>query len=123
MALDFLQVSQQIKQLGDKAYLDQHEIVSKLAEIRQQLEDCASALESLQNKVQEVVRAHDPSLRCAVPVSEALNSRHPLPEMPEQVSVIAADGSQIFADRHAEVEYCLVNTGAIWMQYGMNAAP
>jgi hypothetical protein len=37
--------------------------------------------------------------------------------------LIAADGSQIFADRHAEVDYCLVNTGAIVMRYGSSAAP
>ena len=59
------------------------------------------------------MRNYDQTLRCAVPVDEALNSRHALPPMPEQVTLIAADGSQIFADRHAEVEYCLVNTGAI----------
>jgi hypothetical protein len=52
-----------------------------------------------------------------------LNSSHSLPPMPEQVTLIAADGSQIFADRHAEVEYCLVNTGAIVMRCGLPEAP
>ncbi len=34
-----------------------------------------------------------------------------------------ADGSQIFADRHAEQEYGLVNTGAIWMRSEAAEAP
>lgn len=123
MALDFLQVSQQVKKLGEKATLDQPEMRSKLATSREQLESCADDLERLQQKVQEVVSSHDATLRCAVPVSEPLNSRHALPTLPEKVTMIAADGSQIFADRHAEVDYCLVNTGVIWMRYGVGEAP
>ncbi len=123
MSLDFLQVSQQVKQLGEKALAHQADQKTKLAETCALLEGCATEIEQLQHKVQEVVHTYDPTLRCAVPVDEALNSQHPLPPMPEQVTLIAADGSQIFADRHAEVEYCLVNTGAIWMRSGSSEAP
>jgi hypothetical protein len=77
----------------------------------------------LRQKVQDVVRDHDPTLRCALPVQEALNASFPLPPSREPVTLIAADGSQIFADRHAEVEYCLINTGAIWMRTGSVEAP
>jgi hypothetical protein len=123
MSLDFLQVSQQVKQLGEKARSHQRDLKTKLVETCALLEGCATEIEPLQQKVQEVVRNYDQTLRCAVPVSETLNSSHPLPPLPEQVTLIAADGSQIFADRHAEVEYCLVNTGAIWMRYGSSEAP
>lgn len=123
MALDFLQVSQQVKQMGERAYLDQQELVTKLAETRRQLEGCADDLEHLKEMVRQVVQSQDPALRCAVPVSEPLNSRHALPKLPEHFTLIAADGSQIFADRHAEVEYCLVNIGAIWMRFGSGEAP
>ncbi len=123
MALDFLQVSRQVKQMGETALQRQADKNTRLAEAHSMLEGCATDIEQLQNKVQEVVRNHDQSLRCAVPVDEALNSRHALPPMPEPVTLIAADGSQIFADRHAEVEYCLVNTGAIVMRCGLPDAP
>jgi hypothetical protein len=123
MALDFLQVSQQVKKMGEKAALDAPGLMSKLAQTRQWLESSAADIDRLQRKVEEVVHSHDPSLRCAVPLNEALNSHHALPAMPEQVSLIAADGSQIYADRHAEVDYCLVNTGVIWMRYGSGEAP
>jgi hypothetical protein len=123
MSLDFLQVSQQVKQLGEKALEHQHDLKTKLLETRELLEGCATEIEQLQHKVQQVVRNYDQTLRCALPVDEPLNSHYPLPPLPQQATLIAADGSQIFADRHAEVEYCLVNTGAIWMRYGSAEAP
>jgi hypothetical protein len=123
MSLDFLQVSQQVKQLGEKALAHQHDLKNKLEETRALLEEYATEIETLQHKVQEVGRTYDQTLRCALPVKEALNSHYPLPPVPNNVTLIAADGSQIFADRHAEVEYCLINTGAIWMRYGSPEAP
>ena len=123
MSLDFLQVSQQVKQLGEKAIQHKLDLKTKLAESGELLVQQAQEVDNLQRKVQEVARAYDPTLRCAMPVSEALNARFPLPALPEAITLIAADGSQIFADRHAEVEYCLVNTGAIWMRYGSADAP
>jgi NurA domain len=123
MALDFLEVSQQVKQMGETALQHQADQKTRLAETRAILEGCASDIEQLQHKVQDVVRNYDQTLRCAKPVNEVMNSSHPLPPMPNQVTLIAADGSQIFVDRHAEVEYCLVNTGAIVMQCGSSDAP
>ena len=123
MALDFLQVSQQVKQLGETALGRQQGLQDKLASARELLDGQAVELEQLRNKMQEIVRSYDQTLRCAVPVQEALTAHFPLPPIPEEATLIAADGSQIFADRHAEVEYCLVNTGAIWMRYGSVEAP
>jgi hypothetical protein len=65
-----------------------------------------------------VVRSHDPSLRCALPVTEALTTHRALPELTQSLTILAADGSQIAPDRHAEVEYCLINVGAVQMRSG-----
>ena len=123
MALDFQQVREQVRQLGEHALERQHDLKSRQAQACELLEQNANEVEKLRQKVQSVVRNHDPSLRCALPVKEGLNAHFPLPPLPEQATVIAADGSQIFADRHAEAEYSLVNTGAIWMRYGSADAP
>jgi hypothetical protein len=123
MALDYLQVSQQVKTLGEKALAHQQDLQTKLGEARELLNNKAVDIEALISKVEGVVYNYDQTLRCALPVEEALNARFSLPKMPDQVTVIAADGSQIFADRHAEVDYCLVNTGAIWMRLGSGDAP
>jgi hypothetical protein len=123
MSLNFLQVSQQVKLLGEKTALHQRELKDRVMETRQVLEQNAAEIEPLQQKIQAVALNYDPTLRCAIPVKEALNAHFPSPSLPQQVTLIAADGSQIYADRHAEVEYCLVNTGAIWMRYGSPEAP
>jgi hypothetical protein len=94
-----------------------------LAQTRQLLEQHSQDIENLQQKVQQVVRNYEPALRCAIPLRESMNAHLPLTTLPEQLTLIAADGSQIYADRHAELEYCLVNTGAIWMRYGSDDAP
>ena len=68
-------------------------------------------MDNLQRKVQEVTRTYDPTLRCAMPVSEALNARFPLPALPDAITLIAADGSQIFADRHEELDTVWLTPG------------
>ena len=123
MSLDFLQVSQQVQQMGENAVQRQADQRTRRVEACELLEERSGEVESLRQKVQEVVRNHDQTLRCANPAQEALNAHYPLPTLPDRVTLIAADGSQIYADRHAEVDYCLVNTGAIWMRYGSADAP
>ena len=79
--------------------------------------------------VHEIARLHDPNLRCAIPCaaetgrSEPLDGRYPLPEMPEQATILAADGSQITPDRHAQVNFCLINVGAIEVRLGLPDPP
>lgn len=118
MALDFQQVHEQVRQLGEQA--PQRE--QRLNELRQQahelLERYAGDLDALRDRVAMIVRSHDPSLRCAVPVSEPLTAHLALPELPPSLTILAADGSQIAPDRHAPVEYCLINVGAVQMRHG-----
>jgi hypothetical protein len=53
------------------------------------------------------------NLRCAVPTSEQLNQRFPLPEDVAEQTIIAVDGSQINPSRHLAVNYFLLNLGII----------
>jgi hypothetical protein len=123
MSLDFQQVQQQVHQLGDAALTRQTMLRQRLAEAESLLDEYAPKIDALQTKVQRVVDQHDPSLRCAIPVRERLDAHRPLPTLPVQATILAADGSQIFMDRHAQVEFCLVNVGAIQMQLGSSQPP
>lgn len=118
MALDFQTVREQVRQLGEQA--PQRE--QRLADLRQQARDLlnshANDLETLRDKVNLVVRSYDPALRCALPVTEPLTAHLALPELPPLITILAADGSQIAPDRHAPVEYCLINVGAVEMRHG-----
>jgi hypothetical protein len=126
MSLDFQQVQEQVRELGKNA----PERAQHLLELRQQADDLlehhARDLARLRDKVEQA-RAHDPALRCALPLeapfAEPLDAHCPLPPLPEQATLIAADGSQINPDRHAAVNYCLINTGAIRMRHGSPEPP
>jgi hypothetical protein len=118
MTVDFQQVQQQIRQLGENAPYREEQRRRDLEQALTILADNAQEIERMQQKVREA-RSYDPTLRCALPVSEALDSSLPLPPLPASAVILAADGSQIAADRTSEVSYCLVNVGAI--QYPLNS--
>jgi len=123
MPLDYQQIREQVIRLGKKAPARQQELLEKRRRARALLESHSRDLEALRGKVQEVVRYYDPTLRCALPVSEPLDAVFSSPPLPGPVTIIAADGSQITPDRHAEVEYGLINVGAICSRAGSSEAP
>ncbi len=61
--------------------------------------------------------------RGAFPGGEPLAARFPLPPEQPQALVIAADGSQIYPDRHGTVPYFVLNIGLIEMRAGSGAPP
>ena len=125
MSIDYQQLRRQIKELGEGAPGKQEELQRKRQEAAGLLQSYAQEGETLRAKAQEIVRKHDPSLRCALPAvgGEPLNGHFPLPPLPPSASLLAADGSQINHDRHAEVEYSLINVGAIQMCLGASTPP
>lgn len=123
MSLDFQSIRQQVQQLGETAVLRERELDERRALALAALESNSQDLDGLRQKVEGVVRNHDPALRCAMPVAEALMTAAPLPGMPAEMTVLAADGSQISPDRHAEVNFAVVNVGAILMRLGSGQAP
>ncbi|MEJ5201624.1 MAG: DNA double-strand break repair nuclease NurA, partial [Anaerolineales bacterium] len=74
----------------------------------------ADELEWLQGLVR-LASERNSGLRCAVPLIEPLNQSIPRPVLHEKIVLLAADGSQIEPDRHAQVEFAEVNVGVIRM--------
>jgi hypothetical protein len=125
MSIDYQQLSKQIKELGENAPIQQQELQRKRQEAAELLKIYAQEGDVLRLKVQEIVRKHDSSLRCAVPAGsgEPLDGHYHLPPLPPTATLLAADGSQINYNRHAEVDYSLINVGAIQMRLGSAAPP
>ena len=129
MSLDFQQVREQVKKLGESAPQRAREIQFLRETARRLLEDNAENQEALRQKVQRVVKQHDPTLRCALPahpnlrLAEALNAHIPAPKLNGNATILAADGSQIAPDRHSEVNYCLINVGGIQLRRGSPDPP
>ncbi len=129
MAINFQQVREQVKSLGENAAGR----ASQLQELRRRaveiLNNHAGNLEGLRQRVREVALRQDPNLRCAIPCAaelcrpEPLDGHYPLPELPREATIVAADGSQITPDRHAQVNFCLINVGAIQVRIGTPDPP
>jgi hypothetical protein len=51
-------------------------------------------------------------------ITEGLNQRYPLPPLPPDFTVIAADGSHIDVDRHQSTRCYLINIGSVAITYG-----
>jgi hypothetical protein len=122
MTLDFQQVREQVAQIGANARQRADELQAKREKARRLLAVNARELDALRQKLEAALR-YDPSLRCARPVADALDSHFPLPALPSQATLLAADGSQITPDRHAAVHYGLINVGAIQMRLGSPEPP
>jgi len=122
MSLDFQQVRQQILDLAEGAPAREELKRNRLEEAGRLLDSHSMNLDYLKEKVEQAA-SQDQYFRSAVPVTEALNESFPLPDLPAQATLIAADGSQINPDRHLGIDYCLVNVGAIQMSLGQTSAP
>lgn len=128
MALDFQQIRQKVIELGEKAVDREQHLETLREKARELLENYAHDLGNLRKKVQQAVQ-HDPSLRCALPLGdeeqpvEPLNAVIPLPPLPKSATFLAVDGSQINPDRHAEIDYGLINIGAIKVRHNSPDPP
>jgi hypothetical protein len=114
MSLDFQQVRQQVSAMGERAPRRVKELRKKRQDANEILEYFAAELEPLRAKVDLAISANK-NLRCAIPKGAPLNFQGATPAVPESVTLMAVDGSQINPVRHAAVDYCLVNVGAIRM--------
>jgi len=129
MAIDFPQVREQIKKLGETALEQEQALEEKRIRAVELLELHAGNLAKLRAKVQRVTQEFDRHIRCAMPpdlawrAPEPLDAHFPAPATPSQALVLAADGSQIAPDRHQPVRYCLINVGGISIRSGQALPP
>ncbi len=122
MSINFQQIYVQVKDIGQGAKERRLQKEQAQSTARRLLERYADELAFLRAKV-EAARAADPTLRCACPLNETLASSYPPPASLSPAVLLAADGSQINPDRHAAVQFCLINVGAIVLRGGSGAAP
>jgi hypothetical protein len=122
MPIDYQQIYARIKEIGQTAQERRRTLEERRKKARDLLNTYASELDLLRSKL-EAAKAIDANIRCAAPLNESLVSSHPPATLTKDATLIAADGSQINPDRHAAVQFCLVNVGAIIMKLNSGAAP
>ena len=122
MPVDFLKVRHRIKEIGQTASQHNAILQAKLTAAQELLDTYAQHISELRQKVERAAQ-EDPFLRCARPVNEGLKKAFSTPPLPEGVTVLAADGSQISPDRHAALQYYLINVGSIEIRLGLPQPP
>ncbi len=122
MPIEFQQVYEKIKEIGAGARERKKTLEERRSKARELLNAYAEQLDALRSKV-DSAKAADANIRCALPVNESLASAYPPPASVKEATLIAADGSQINPDRHAAVQFGLINVGAIVMKLNSGATP
>jgi len=122
MPIDYQQIYTKIQEIGKGARERKKTLEERRSKARELLNVYASELDTLRSKV-DSAKAIDQNIRCALPLDEPLASSFPPPTSVVQSTLIAADGSQINPDRHAAVQFGLVNVGAITMRLNSGEAP
>jgi hypothetical protein len=122
MPIDYQQIYEKIQEIGKGARERKKTLDERRTKARDLLNTYASDLDALRSKV-DSAKSIDQNIRCALPLDEPLDSSYPPPDSVIQATLIAADGSQINPDRHAAIQFSLVNVGAITMRLNSGEAP
>jgi hypothetical protein len=122
MPIDYQQIYTRIKEIGAGARERKKTLDERRVKARDLLTAYNSELDLLRSKVDTAKQA-DANTRCALPLNENLASHYPPPVSDIQATLIAADGSQINPDRHAAIQFCVVNVGAIQMKLNSGETP
>jgi hypothetical protein len=122
MAIDFQQVYQKIIEIGKSVQQNKKTLEDRREHAKFLRNLHADNLDGLR-RIVESAKTADPNLRCALPLNERLDFHAPPPALPSKATLIAADGSQINPDRHAAIQFGLINVGAIVMRLGSGESP
>src|SRR5512138_3575500 len=122
MPVNYLQIQDKVKEMGQNAPLEQKLLKERLRLARELLQSYANRQSELDRLRLSATRLA-PGLRCAVPGAEPLTFCGPEPTCCETYVLLAADGSQINPDRHGQVEFAVINTGAIRLLPGQPETP
>jgi hypothetical protein len=122
VALELNKLTGQVAVMGQAMAARADKLSGRADQARELLAAQPEVSEELKRKI-DAARRIDEWRRGCLPLGARLNERcRPLVQ-PRVFILIAADGSQIFPDRHGIASYYLLNTGAIVLRAGTGEAP
>jgi hypothetical protein len=120
MALELSKIVDQVEDMG-------RELAGRAQRQRQALPAARALLHQFAKKQDELRNVAESEAgqrwRCASPGDERLDAGFPTGDMPNQVTLVAADGSQIYPDRHGLAFYYVINVGSVVFRHGSGQAP
>ena len=122
MSLELSKISDQVGQMGQALADRQRRHDEQVQQARQVLKENAVVTEALRRKIGTACRS-DESWRGADPADECLDRRVRPASLRQPATLLAADGSQIYPNRHDIAPFFLVNIGSIVLRQGSGQAP
>ncbi len=122
MALELNKLTGQVVAMGQAMAARADELTGRASQARELLATQPEVSEELKRKI-EAARRIDEWRRGCLPLGGRLDERCRPAVQPKTFTLIAADGSQIYPDRHGIASYYLLNTGAIVLRAGTGEAP
>jgi hypothetical protein len=128
MSLEFKKLMQQIAKM--EAVLSQIEIdFTGRFHLAKERFERASDLDAVWQRIEWVRHTDVSGYRGAAPLdvpgmtAEAVNFRRAAPPVPDQATIIAVDGSQVYPEEQSPVHYFLLNTGVFVYHHGVSRTP
>ncbi len=117
--------------------LELSKVVTRVSDMGRSAAQRASARAATALRVRDLLRAHrvDSQLRekveravklrwvGAIPQAEPLDAAINPPTLPDRITLVASDGSQIYPDRHSVALYYIINVGSIVLRLGTGETP
>ncbi|HTP00529.1 MAG TPA: hypothetical protein VMJ64_04090, partial [Anaerolineales bacterium] len=122
MPVDFQQIQAKVQQIAERERARLTLLGQRKDAAIHLLNDQQHNLTALRDKVKTASET-DSRIRCASPTNEFLMFSGPCPASLPEATLIAVDGSQINPDRHAALQFAVVNAGAVVMRPGSGQAP
>ena len=122
MALELNKLTGQVDAMGRTLAGRNDILAERTIQAREILATQPEVSDELKRKI-KAARQIDEWRRGAIPLGERLDERSRPGVCPTTYTLIAADGSQIYPDRHSFAAYYLLNTGAIVLRAGTGEAP
>ncbi len=119
MTLELSKVTSQVAQLGEQAAQRRQRYQAIVPDLVQALTQYAADAD-LRHLVEEAVRN---GWTGGVPTHEPLDAAIDPIRLSERVTIVAADGSQIYPDRHGIALYYVINIGSLILRLGSGEAP
>ena len=117
--------------------LELSKVAARVSDMGRSAAQRAAARAATAPHIRDLLRAHraNPELRekveravrlrwvGAIPQDEPLDTAIDPPTLPDRVTLVAADGSQIYPDRHGVALYYVINVGSIVLRLGTGETP
>ena len=120
MTLELSKVAAQVGEMGRVLAEREQRFHRRLPAARELLRQLANEQELLCQVAESEAGRR---LRCASPGWEPLDRVRPAPALAASATLVAADGSQIYPDRHGVAFYYVINVGSIIFRRGSGQPP